>query len=435
MIGKNYRQVWGTPVAMPVFDLKASGMRMGELGGGQQTKSLRLKDVQGREWVLRTVDKDVTMAMPEKLRGTLAQSVVQDLISAANPYAPLVVAQLAKALKVPAPDPQLYFIPDDPAFGPHQKIFANRVCYLELRDPTFDGSESENSEHLQKQLAANSRVKVLQEEVLQARLLDMLIADWDRHADQWRWGIIDSAGAQWYYAIPRDRDQAFFHAGGLIPRIGKAISMKHLNWFKKDMRGLTKLNYKSRDFDRIYLNSLDKNQWEQGIRQFVSSLNDQVIDAAVARLPSNVYQQVGREIAARLKSRRDGMMLPVLRYQEELTREVQVWGSRQAEIFELSDSGGKLQVQVWALGKDGDRGVLRYQRSFDEKETKRLHLESLGGPDRFVVKSLPARVPELHIYSSGAGSRIEVPENLLRKVQFHAEADTSVPPLTTTAKN
>ena len=30
-----------------------------ELGGGQQTKSLRLLDKNGQEWVLRTTDKDV----------------------------------------------------------------------------------------------------------------------------------------------------------------------------------------------------------------------------------------------------------------------------------------------------------------------------------------------------------------------------------------
>src|SRR5687767_13483576 len=56
--GSNYRREWGTPVAMPVFYLKESELTIKELGGGMQTKSLRLLDKRNREWVLRSVDKD-----------------------------------------------------------------------------------------------------------------------------------------------------------------------------------------------------------------------------------------------------------------------------------------------------------------------------------------------------------------------------------------
>lgn len=116
-IGGNYRKEWGTPVTMAIFRLKEMGMTVKELGGGQQTKSLRLTDPQGKEWVLRTVDKDVEKALPPKLRNTLAEAVVQDLISAAYPYAPLVVARLSQAVAVAAPAPRLFYVPDDAAFG------------------------------------------------------------------------------------------------------------------------------------------------------------------------------------------------------------------------------------------------------------------------------------------------------------------------------
>ena len=44
--------------------------------------------------------------------------------------------------------------------------------------------------------------------LLRARLLDMLIGDWDRHDDQWRWVAFEE-GKHDFKAIPRDRDQAF----------------------------------------------------------------------------------------------------------------------------------------------------------------------------------------------------------------------------------
>ena len=63
--GNNYRQEWTTPVAMPVFHLKESGLIIKELGGGMQTKSLRLLDKNKREWVLRSVDKEAEGALPK----------------------------------------------------------------------------------------------------------------------------------------------------------------------------------------------------------------------------------------------------------------------------------------------------------------------------------------------------------------------------------
>jgi hypothetical protein len=37
----------------------------------------------------------------------------------------------------------------------------------------------------------------------------MLIGDWDRHDDQWRWAAFDEGKQTVFKAIPRDRDQAF----------------------------------------------------------------------------------------------------------------------------------------------------------------------------------------------------------------------------------
>ena len=65
--GKNYRKEWGTPVHLKVFriDKENGGFTIKSLGGGKQTKSLRLEDKNGQEWVLRTVDKDPAGSVPD----------------------------------------------------------------------------------------------------------------------------------------------------------------------------------------------------------------------------------------------------------------------------------------------------------------------------------------------------------------------------------
>lgn len=183
-LGDNYRVVWSMPVTFPVFRIKTTDLTIKELGGGQQTKSLKLQDKQGREWALRTVDKDVEHAIPKFMRHTIAQKVTQDMVSAAHPYAPLTIPTLAHAIGVIVPEPTFYFVPDDPALESYRSIFANTICMLEQKEPTPDRSGTENTEDFLKELLNENDHLVIQQAVLRARLLDMLVADWDRHADQ-----------------------------------------------------------------------------------------------------------------------------------------------------------------------------------------------------------------------------------------------------------
>ena len=111
--GKNYRKEWATPVHLKVFRIKSTmgGFKIDKIGGGHQTKSLKLEDKNGRKWNLRTVDKDPAGALPEAFKGTIAQKIVQDMISAQSPYGPLVVPPLAEAVNVVHNYPAYYFVP------------------------------------------------------------------------------------------------------------------------------------------------------------------------------------------------------------------------------------------------------------------------------------------------------------------------------------
>jgi hypothetical protein len=66
MLGDHYRKEWATPVTLKVLDLDsvAGGLTAIKQGGGHQTKSLRLKGADGKEYVLRSVNKDPSKAMP-----------------------------------------------------------------------------------------------------------------------------------------------------------------------------------------------------------------------------------------------------------------------------------------------------------------------------------------------------------------------------------
>ncbi len=383
-MGKNYRKEWQTPVQLPVFSMKAMGYTPKELGGGMQTKSLQMVDKRGIEWVLRSVEKNVEPNLPPRLRNTFAERIVQDMISAAHPYSPLTIPPLASAIGIIVPSPTFYYIPDDPDFGEYRDIFKNSICMLELRFPSRNNRETESTADILEDLVKENDHLIIQQEVLKARLLDMLIADWDRHADQWRWGVIDSNKQQYYYAIPRDRDQAYFNSKGLLVKIARLVALKHLVGYSNNLDKLKNLNYKSWGFDAIFLNELDRGEWERAIKEIQSKLTDDLVQNAFLRMPSEIYPISGPVMVDKFKKRRNELLTAGIKYYEFLSRIVTIKGTDKKEIFKIRSDNNKLIVTVFD-NKDGKEGRKLYDRSFLHSETKRIILEGFEGDDKFFI--------------------------------------------------
>ena len=386
-LGANYRKAWSTPVTIREFNInkEKGGFKIESLGGGKQTKSLKLKDKEGHEWTLRTVDKDPEKALPSNLRGTVAQSIVQDMISASSPYAPLVIPDLARAVGVITPDPEFFFVPDDRAFGKYRELFANSVVILEDRDPRRDFVDTKSTGKVINKMLEDNDHHVDQEKVLNARLLDMLIGDFDRHADQWKWGTADTGKGKLYYPIPKDRDQAFFNSDGLLLRFLSKKQMPFLQGFKKNIRDINGLNFVARDFDRLFLNNLDDSAWKRITTNFQYQLTDQVIDKAVSKFPAPIAAIDGEKVADKLKSRRDILLKRAMKYYSFLAREVSVTGSNKSEFFHLKKHADGLQLTVYKKNDDSDSASVMYKRIFNDKVTKELRLYGLNGDDKFEI--------------------------------------------------
>ncbi|MEO9144440.1 MAG: metallophosphoesterase, partial [Ginsengibacter sp.] len=387
--GKNYRKEWATPVHLKVFRInqEMGGLKIKKLGGGKQTKSLKLLDKNGREWTLRTVNKDVEGALPESLRGTVAQSIIQDMISAQSPYGALIVPGIAGPANVIHTNPKYYFVPDDPDLGQYREVFANKVCLLEPENPVEAETDTKSTEKVIDKLIGDSKNHVDQESVLRARLLDMVIGDWDRHFGQWSFGARDTGVGKLYFPVPRDRDQAFFNSNGVMVKILSFYAFRYLQGFKRNYPSIKWFNWEERDFDRIFMNNLDEGKWKKIINQFQQNVNDSVIEQAVKRLPPEIYSLDGSEITQKLKSRRDLLTGTGMKYYRFLSREVNVVGSDKNEFFRISNSGKGIELKVFKRTKHNDSSTLIFNRVFDQKVTKYINLYGLRGNDIFYVDS------------------------------------------------
>ena len=94
--GEHWRKVWTTPVKVKVLDIKnfAGGLTPTKKGGGFQTKSLRFKGNDGHYWKFRSIEKDPSKTLPEELRGSIADDILQDQISSSHPYAAFAAAPI-----------------------------------------------------------------------------------------------------------------------------------------------------------------------------------------------------------------------------------------------------------------------------------------------------------------------------------------------------
>ena len=316
--GEHWREVWTTPIKVEILDLDhfARGLTPLSKGGGMQTKSLRFKGNNGKLWKFRSVDKDPSKVLPEELRESIAEDIIRDQISSANPLAPLVVVPLLDAVNVLEAEPKLVFLQDDEKLGEFREEFGGILGFIEEHpsegeddEPGFENAlDVKGTYKLFDYLAKKRSQKIHSEEFLKARLMDILLGDWDRHMDQWRWAKYDEStkgdDVKIWKPIPRDRDQTFSKYDGIFPSVADYL-VPQITHFGKDYPQIEDLTWNGRFLDRRVLTELDKKTWDSVTAFVITRITDAIIDSAVKRLPPEIYEICAEEISSKLKFRRD----------------------------------------------------------------------------------------------------------------------------------
>ncbi|WP_419698517.1 hypothetical protein [Mucilaginibacter sp. NFX135] len=387
-LGESYRKLWAAPVKLPIFHISTEkgGLKILQKGGGQQTKSLRLQDSTGQQWVLRTIQKYPEKGLPVDLRPTVAKDILQDQVSAAHPFSALTVPPLAQALGVPHSNPKIVYVPDDPALGDYRKDFANQVFLFEEREP-LDAEKTDNTAKVQRKLQEDNDNRVNEKTILRARLLDMLLGDWDRHEDQWRWEKIDGKHETIYEPVPRDRDQVYYKTSGVLPWIVAHQWLKSkFQGYSDEIRDINGWNFNARYFDRYFLNQLSEDDWKEQISYVQSKLTDELINKVMKLMPDAIYQLSGKEIADKMIARRNGLAKQALEYYRFISREVEIPASDKTDQFTVhNELNGDLTVTVNKIKKDGSIDKVTYHRIFTPAVTKEVRLYGFAGDDVFSV--------------------------------------------------
>ena len=389
IMGTNYRKEWETPVNMKVLHLQEEkgGLKIKSLGGGNQTKTLKLTDPKGNEWTLRTVDKDPSNAVPEYFKATIFSNIVKDFVSASHPYGALPIPELSKALNITVAKPQLFFVPDDPALGIYQPVFKNTICLLEESDPTSNGEKTFSTIKAFNKMLDDNDHRANQLTTLRVRLLDILVADFDRHFGQYKWATGDTGRGKLYYPIPKDRDQAFFYSNGFLVKLLSRKAVRFTKGFRYTIPDVKGLGEVAKDFDRIFLTDIDAKEWKATIKDVQQKLTDSVIRRAVKKLPAEIYAIDSSVITKKLINRRNILDNAGMKYYHFISKKVNIVGSNKKEYFKVTSNPQGLNVRMYGRDYNNDTSFLMYDRTFEQKDTKVIRLYGLNDDDLFEIDS------------------------------------------------
>jgi hypothetical protein len=386
LFGNSNRILWATPIKIRILhlDRERGGMKIVKKGGGMQTKSLRLSDPEGNEYVIRTLQKYPDRKLPENLKHTIVRDILQDQVSAINPFGALAVPPFATALGIPHTDPEIIYLGDDPELKEFRGEFANSTYLFERYAPESDNKNS-NTIKVQEKLQEDNDHSVDQKIVLRARLLDMVIGDWDRHEGQWRWDKQKKDGESVYTPIPRDRDQVFYKTSGLFPWIVSHQWLKsRFEPYEAELRDVKGWNFGAKDFDRYFLNSLDLKDWNKQIKAVQTAMTDELIIKTIKALPDTIYKLQGKELIEKIIARRDGLPKYALEYYQFIAKTVEIPMSDKTENIQLqTDSAGDITLTVKNIKKTKELGRTLYKRSFKKETTQEIRLYGMGGADQF----------------------------------------------------
>ncbi len=387
------REKYGTKIQVPVLELNTvfGGLTPIRQGGGQQTNSLRLENPDGKQYVLRSMKKDGSRLMQGLFKGTIIVDFLEDLFTMSHPYAAFVIPDMADAANVYHTNPKLYYMPKQPALGVYNNRFGGELYLLEERPAgnrddikSFGNSKKIiSSFDVMENVKESHKHQVDQEWLIRSRLFDMLIGDWDRHQDQWRWASFKTDdGKTSYRPIPRDRDQPFSKLNGILIPIFKQFFplVKNMQSLDDNIKNIKWYNNNSRFFDALFLNELTLNDWLTQTEYIQQHVTDEVIENVIQQLPKSIYDIDGKDIISKLKLRRNNLKDIAKRYYNKLAKTVKIKGTDKDDTFIVKRlNNSETRVEIYR------KKHKVYDRIFKTSETSEVQLYGLDGHDTFSI--------------------------------------------------
>ena len=398
--GKHYREYYSKKINVEnlALDTLFGGVKTDRAGGGHQTKSLRLETKNGNEYVIRALKKSGVRFLQsvafknqyvvDDFAGSYADKFLLDFYTTSHPYTPLVIGEMADKLGIRHTTPKLFYIPKQKTLKNFNENFGDELYYLE--DRPMETEENPNkvvgTDEVILNLAKDEKYKIDEKSWIKARLFDMLIGDWDRHHDQWKFEARKENGNVIYSPIPKDRDQAFTKYDGLVTGIIMEFpELKHMQTFDNEIESVKWFNREPYPLDLVFAKNSIQKDWQKEAEFIQNNLNENDIRLAFKNLPKEFQDDVSEDLIKKLLIRKKDLPKYASQYYHLLNQKVILTGTDKKDRFVITRlPNNETEIKIIRLKKSGEE--LQSSKLYSGKITKEILLYGLDDDDEFLVE-------------------------------------------------
>ncbi|MCX6122105.1 MAG: BamA/TamA family outer membrane protein [Ignavibacteriales bacterium] len=396
LFGSLWRDTWTTPVKVEILNLDSSAgiltfdTLLIRSHQGIVTRSLLFKDKNGNAQTFTPNYQDSASSLPQELSILLPRDIIDDQMSTLNPFASLVVAPILQAAGLAFRESRLISLPDNKDFDKNNLQAGGRLGILEgpWRIP-FTNIASPQSELFETSSILESLENDLHNRVdelhyLKARLIDILLGDWDRSADQWQWLKVQTPTSIIWEPVPLAHRQALVRLNGLLPLIAD-LAFPELEHCGENISSVENTTLTGRTLDRRLLISFPKQTWDSLANWIQIQISDSVLIQSISKLPVPILEKEGKSILQILQARRAQLPMAASEFYKLSSAYVEIHGSNKAERVEIRRIGRHM-VSVALYDRVDTSQTPLYQRLFHDDFTKEIRLLLLDGDDKATIE-------------------------------------------------
>lgn len=404
LFGARYRELWRTPISIPVLDVQATagGLRLVGLEAGSNAGRYRLLGGDGSHWTFSPLDRrDPRTYTVGVLPKDVNSGVVADLASGRNPAGPLVAAELARAAEVPNQPAWMVAVPGGSGLLPSPVGDSLRAGYLLLDDPvaTSDSTGPVAPGTVLTSLAVLHRTlqspteRVDARAALRALLFNVYLNNLAPDLLDWRWEAVSSDAGLTWRPLGLFRETALARYDGIATYLARPLQPDLTTFGPRYPHNLTGMPDQTSAF-RYMVGSLGRPVWDSMAAALQARLTDSAIAMAVRTMPAPYQALWGPHLAMRLRERRDRLPQAV----EYMYRAIR----NHAEVH-ASNAPDGIGVQ-WPAPDSLVLALPGYTQRFAAAETDRVTLFLGSGPDTVRFQGEPGRAPSLRLVTPTSGT-------------------------------
>jgi len=401
--GEHYRPLYSKKFEFPVLylDTIPGNLEVLGAGGGHQSRSLGFIDEDDHEYTMRALKKSALQFLQttvvtshyveDYLENTVAERYVQDFYTTAFPYGTFPAGRFMDELEIYHPNSSLYYVPKQEALGVYNEEYGDELYMFEAHigdeNKNMFGNADDvlNTSDLYLEMRESKDAYVDEDMFIRARLLDMLLGDWDRHEGQYEWAEFeDEDGKKKYIPIAKDRDQVFPKTDGFalaLIRMGfpefRAMEryspmVKRPKWF----------NIAGYPLDKAFIRNAQWEDWKKQVEYIQNNITDEVIQEAFGVLPKGLAEDsYVTDIKKTMKARRANLDEIAMDYYNHLTEFDMFTGTEEDDKFLIT----RKQNGITTVELKNEDGEITAEKSYDSEITREVWIYGLDGDDEFQI--------------------------------------------------